>query len=193
MNKSKQLSGWWEESRQGNVESFSHIHRELYTVLYHYLLKIFRDENTSQDILQDVFVKLWERKESIGAISNVRVYFFKSARSLALNYIKFQKKHLISFTDEPEFDMVFSHEEILVNNENSKETSRILSLALNALPKRQREMIFLKYFDGCNYEEIAEVTGIKYQSVINHVHRGIIQLRNELAEGKKFQVCRMAV
>jgi RNA polymerase sigma-70 factor (ECF subfamily) len=54
-------------------------------------------------------------------------------------------------------------------------------------------MIFLKYFDGWNYEQIAEVTGIKYQSVVNHVHRGILQLRTELAEDKYMADCRVAV
>jgi len=53
------------------------------------------------------------------------------------------------------------------------------------LPRRQKEMIFLRYFDNWNYDQIAEVTGLQYQSVVNHVHRGINQLRVKLSEGSK--------
>ncbi|MBW4889751.1 sigma-70 family RNA polymerase sigma factor [Mucilaginibacter sp. HMF5004] len=193
MNKSDQLSQWWRDALQGNVDSFSHIHHELYPVLYHYLLKIFKDEDISQDILQDLFIKLWERRQTIGLILNVKVYFFKTARSLAFNYLKCRKNHSVALTDDMDFDIEFSQEEILMNKENSMELNRLLLTALNTLPKRQKEMIFLRYFDGWNYDEIAEVTGIKYQSVVNNVHRGILQLRTELISDKYFQNCRMAI
>ncbi len=193
MSKSIQLSNWWDESRHGNMSSFGQIHRNLYPLLYHYLLKIIKDEDTCQDILQDLFIKMWERKHHFGAIGNVKVYFFKSARSMAINYIKSHKNH-DSLTDDHQcVDMVFSQEEILVNLENGRQVNRMLFAALNTLPSRQREVIFLKYFDGWNYDQIAEVTGIKYQSVVNHVHRAIIQLRSELVEDKQFQECRIAV
>ncbi len=193
MNKSDQLSQWWKESVQGNVASFSCIHHELYPMLYHYLLKIFKDEDISQDILQDLFIKLWERRATIGLIVNIKVYFFKSARSLAFNYLKCRKNQSVALTDDMDFDIEFSQEEILVNKENSAEINRMLTTALNTLPKRQKEMIFLRYFDGWDYDEIAEVTGIKYQSVVNNVHRGILQLRNELVSDVHFQNCRIAI
>jgi RNA polymerase sigma factor (sigma-70 family) len=193
MNKCNQLSGWWDESRQGNVTSFGYIHQQLYPALFHYLLKIMRDEDVCQDILQDLFIKMWERKEIFGPICNVKVYFFKSARSMALNYVKSCKSHDSLTNDHQHFDIVFSQEEVMVNFENNSEVNRLLSLALNTLPGRQREMIFLKYFDGWNYDQIAEVTGIKYQSVVNHVHRAIIQLRAELITDRHLRNCRMAV
>jgi len=193
MNKSSQLSGWWDESCQGNVASFGYIHQQLYPSLFHYLLKILRDEDVCQDILQDLFIKMWERKENFGPIFNVKVYFFKSARSMALNYIKSCRSHDFLTDDHQHIDIVFSQEEVMVNFENNSEVNRLLSLALNTLPGRQREMIFLKYFDGWNYDQIAAVTGIKYQSVVNHVHRAIIQLRTELIADRHLRNCRMTV
>lgn len=193
MNKSSQLSSWWEDSRSGDVGAFKCIHNELFPGLFHYLLKILKDEDVCYDLLQDLFIKLWEKKEKLGPISNVKVYFFKSARSIAINYIKSDKVRYTHTIQDFEIEMVFSQEEILVNKEINLQMKRQLSVALNGLPKRQREMIFLKYFDGWNYEQIAEVTGIKYQSVVNHVHRGILQLRTELSEDKYMADCRVAV
>ncbi|WP_439696498.1 RNA polymerase sigma factor [Mucilaginibacter sp. AW1-7] len=193
MNKNDQLAIRWEKTRQGDVSEFGAIHHELYPLLYHYLLKITRDEIVSEDLLQELFIKMWERKERLGPIHNVKVYFFKAARSLALNYFKRQKNHLSITDDQREIDLAFSQEEIWVNSENDLEFNRLLALALNALPKRQKEMVFLKYFDGWTYEQIAEVTGINYQSVVNHIHRAMQQLRNNLVYDKRVQSCRVAV
>src|ERR1700712_2574158 len=110
MKKSVQLCSLWDETCQGNVEAFSLIHRELYPLLFHYLLKIFKDEDISQDILQDLFIKLWERRESIGPIQNVKVYFFKTARSLAFNYLKNPRNNHMPIVEGMLTDFVFSEE-----------------------------------------------------------------------------------
>jgi len=193
MNKINQLSIWWDEARSGAVKAFGHIHHELYPLLYQYLLKILKDEDVCQDVLQELFIKMWERRERFGPIGNVRVYFFKAARSMALNYIKNHKSHDPLLDSHQYIDMVFSHEEIMVGIENNNEVNYRLSIALNSLPNRQKEMLFLKYFDDCDYAQIAEVTGIRYQSVVNHVHRAITQLRSELRTDHQIIACRVAV
>ncbi|MES2276115.1 MAG: sigma-70 family RNA polymerase sigma factor [Bacteroidota bacterium] len=193
MNINTQLSTWWDESRDGNVASFGLIHHQLYPALNHYLLKIIKDDDICQDILQDLFIKLWERKAGFGPIQYVKVYFFRSARSMAINYLKSQKNHTPLDDGHLAIDMEFSPEEVMVGLENDQAMNHLLASALNTLPKRQREMIFLKYFDGWNYDQIAEVTGIKYQSVVNHVHRAVIQLRQELTSDRQMQDCRIAV
>jgi len=192
MNKCTQLAIWWEESRSGNVQSFELIHRRLYSGLYRYMLKIIKDDGATEDILQDLFVKLWERRERLGTITNVQVYFYKAARSMAINYIKSNKLKCVG-DEEVCVEIVFSHEEVVVLRENNVAKNKMLSDALNRLPKRQREILFLKYFDEWDYDHIADVTGIKYQSVVNHVHRAILQLRSELAGEVSNAYCRMAV
>jgi len=167
------------------VKSFSRIHDTLYSPLYFYLFKIVKDEDIAQDILQDLFIKFWERKERFGPINNVKYYFFKSARSLAINYLKAYRPESLDPENHKQVDVVFSAEDLIVNIEVGREARQILAMALNTLPKRQKEMIFLRYFDEWNYDQIAEVTGLQYQSVVNHVHRGVSQLRLKLTENKK--------
>ncbi|HEX8024498.1 sigma-70 family RNA polymerase sigma factor [Mucilaginibacter sp.] len=185
MNNGIELTKWWEQTLVGDVKSFSRIHDTLYSPLYFYLFKIVKDEDAAQDILQDLFIKFWERKERFGPINNVKYYFFKSARSLAINYLKAYRPELLDLQNCKQIDVVFSAEDLLVSMEAGRENRQILAMALNALPKRQKEMIFLRYFDDWNYDQIAEVTGLQYQSVVNHVHRGINQLRLKLTENKR--------
>ncbi|MGN6178721.1 MAG: RNA polymerase sigma factor [Mucilaginibacter sp.] len=185
MNNCDELSKWWEETLNGDVQSFSRIHNTLYSALYYYLFKIVKDEDAAQDILQDLFVKLWERRERLGPIKNVKYYFFKSARSLAITFLRANKTEPIDLNGGHQIDIVFSAEDILVDQEASMEMKRMLSQALNMLPNRQKEMIFLRYYDDWSYDQIAQLTGLRYQSVVNHVHRGINQLRLKLTEKNK--------
>ncbi|WP_426581628.1 RNA polymerase sigma factor [Mucilaginibacter sp. R-33] len=185
MNNCNQLTTWWEEALHGNVKSFGRIHDELYSGLYFYLYKIIKDEDAAQDVLQELFIKMWERRITFGPIKNVKYYFFKSARSLAINFLKAARPEFVGLSASHDIDIVFSREDVLVLEETGREVEHMLALALNTLPKRQKEMIFLRYFDNWNYDQIAEVTGLQYQSVVNHVHRGINQLRIKLSEGSK--------
>jgi RNA polymerase sigma-70 factor (ECF subfamily) len=186
MSNGTDLAKWWEQSLSGDVKSFGRIHDTLYSPLYYFLFKIVKDEDAAQDILQDLFIKFWERKERFGLITNVKYYFFKSARSQAINYLKTYRPEMLDLQKHKLVDVAFSAEEIIVNMESGHEAQQLLATALNGLPKRQKEMIFLRYFDDWNYDQIAEVTGLQYQSVVNHVHRGINQLRVTLAERKKY-------
>lgn len=193
MNNSSQLTKWWEETLEGEAKSFSRIHDELYSSLYFYLLKIIKDEDAAQDILQDLFIKMWERKERLGRITNVKYYFYKSARSFAINYLKAARPELLDLQNHQCVNIEFSPEDIIVNREAGIQAEHMLSTALNLLPKRQKEMIFLRYFDDWSYDQIAEVTGLQYQSVVNHVHRGINQMRHIITENKKMLKPEMAV
>jgi len=190
MNNCDELTKWWEETLNGDVQSFSRIHNTLYSALYYYLYKIVKDEDAAQDILQDLFVKLWERRQRLGPIRNVKYYFFKSARSLAITFIRCNKSESLHLNTGNQIDIVFSAEDILVDHEAGLEMKQMLSQALNTLPKRQKEMIFLRYFDNWGYDQIAELTGLRYQSVVNHVHRGINHLRFKLTEKNKNEVPR---
>jgi len=185
MNNSSQLTKWWEETLDGNARSFNCIHDNLYAGLFFYLLKIVKDEDAAQDILQELFIKLWERKERLGRITNVKYYFYKSVRSCAINYLKAARPELLDLQSYQCIDIEFSPEDIIVNRETGIQAQHLLASALNLLPKRQKEMIFLKYFDDWTYDQIAEATGLQYQSVVNHVHRGINQMRHIITENKR--------
>lgn len=155
------------------------MHTSLYPSLYGYVLQIVKDVELANDLLQELFVKLWHKREQIGAIGNVKAYFFTASRSMAINHfrkVRSQNTRLENFTRE---EVDFSAEDIMVSAEEDKQLKYKMRAALNTLPARQREIIHLKYFHGMEYQMIADVTGIRYQSVINHVFRGLQALRTQ--------------
>ncbi|MXV16385.1 RNA polymerase sigma factor [Hufsiella ginkgonis] len=187
MKKALPLAGLWAASRQGDIESFSMIYKRLRAELYGYLLSIVKDDMAAKDLLQDLFIRLWEKKEGIGYIENVEGYFFRSARSLAINYLKkFRNTRFVILEQPAQFAATdHSPEDLLVEKENNLQMTRNFNKAFSSLPKRQREMLQMKFSEGRNYSEIAGLTGIRYQSVVNHFHRAMLHLRTELAGGQQ--------
>jgi RNA polymerase sigma factor (sigma-70 family) len=188
-----QLSLWWDETCQGDMQSFKMIHQHLFAFLLQYINGILKDDSLSKDILQDMFIKMWERKERFGPIQNVKGYFVKSARSMAFNQLKSAKIKSASLKHFIRPDVESSQEDILINEETNIQLQQQIARILNGLPKRQREILFLKYYDGWSYGQISEISGIKYQSVVNHVHRAVTQIRGELNGGQQQLNCRFVV
>lgn len=177
------LTLWWDLTLKDDIHSFKKIHQALFSSLYRYAYNILEEEDQSKDVLQEVFIKLWEQRHRLGPIQNVKVYFFKVTRSIALKHLQKNNKYIfVDVEDHDDAEQVYSHEDWLIRLECQKQQNNQLSAALNELPQRQREMLYLKYYDDLEYQQIAELTGIKYQSVVNHVHRAILQLRDVLAE-----------
>lgn len=174
---SEELSKLWSEVCMGNQHSYALIHQKLYRSLYIYGLRIINDADLINDLLQDMFIKLWLRKESTGPIDNVKGYFFTVMRALCFDYIKSRnaveaKKANIQF-----LDLQISIEDEITQRETTLKQRKVIESALNRLPKRQREIMRLRFYESLDCTEIGEKTGIKYQSVVNHMYRAVQTLR----------------
>src|SRR6201985_3714086 len=75
-------------------------------------------------------------------------------------------------------DIDFSPEEIVVRNEEYENLQTRIAALLNELPRRQKEVIYLRYFEEMDYTQIAEVMGIHYQSVLNLTQKALLKLRS---------------
>jgi RNA polymerase sigma factor (sigma-70 family) len=175
--KSEELSKLWNEVCAGNERAYSLIHQRLYSKLYTYGKRIIKDDELMYDILQETFIRLWLKKESLGSIENVEAYFYVVMRSFCLVSLQNTKaieakKQTITFLDSED-----SIEDVITQREFDLRQRRIIDGALNKLPARQREIMQLRFFESLNYSEIGEVTGIKYQSVVNHMYRAVQTLR----------------
>ena len=106
----------------------------------------------------------------------MRFYLLRAVRNQCLKLLK--KEGGIQSLDivESQIVMAIQPEEIRLKEESAKIRER-LDQALQELSPRQREIIFLKYFNNLDYEEIAALLSINYQSVLNHVHKAIVRLR----------------
>ena len=170
----------WKSIKKGDLKSFSILFKRFYPSLHSYGLKISRDETLTEDALQDFFVYIYEHKENLSDLQSIAPYLFASFRRFIIKRInKTQKFSFVRSIDANIVDISFTPEEFITKQESLTFRNKNLAKLINQLPKRQKEVIYLKF--NCNFKanEIAETMGINYQSVINTLHKAIKNLRNE--------------
>lgn len=171
------LSAWWQLARQGDTQAFERIHGELFHALYYYALKLLEDNELADDAVQDLFIKIWVKRASIGELQKVKAYFFSALRHQVLNQLRNLRLRQLSISRMLQPDIVFSPEEIVVHQEEANSLRARLLALLNGLPPRQREAIYLHYFENLDYQQVASIMGVNYQSVLNLVQKAMQKLR----------------
>ncbi|MEK6480023.1 sigma-70 family RNA polymerase sigma factor [Catalinimonas sp. 4WD22] len=167
----------WKEFLEGSHVAFSQLFKSHYNALFQYARRQYGEETPAHECVQQLFYQLWTRRENISEVSNVKAYLFKALRTSLQKEKKYHQRflHLDSFSQP----ITFSHEEIMVDDETNDIRKMRVAASLNNLPKRQREVLYLKYYENLSYQQIAEVLGMNYQSVVNSVFRAILRLREE--------------
>ncbi|HXB31929.1 MAG TPA: sigma-70 family RNA polymerase sigma factor [Puia sp.] len=173
-----QLPQWWMLTLEGDPDAFHSIHGELFRGLYDYALKLLQDGQLAEDAVQELFVKVWVKRAAIGPLKKVKPYFFTALRRQVLNQLRNRQSRELRLGLMPRPDIEFSPEEIVVRDEEYSTLQARIAAVLNELPKRQKEVIYLHYFEELDYTQIAEVMGIHYQSVLNLTQKALHKLRS---------------
>jgi RNA polymerase sigma-70 factor (ECF subfamily) len=173
-----QLHNWWLQALEGDTRAFHAIHGELFRGLYDYAMKLVQDSQLADDAVQELFVKIWVKRAVIGPLQKVKPYFFTALRRQILNQLRNLHLRELRIGALPRPDIDFSPEEIVVRNEEYLSLQAKIAVVLNELPKRQKEVIYLHYFEEMDYTQIAEVMGIHYQSVLNLTQKALRKLRS---------------
>jgi len=178
----------WLSFKKGNDLAFSILYNKYVQRLYSYGMHSCRDKDLVLDCLQELFTLLWDRREKLSEVTCVNYYLFKSFRRLLMNRLTVGKKFLISLRDRESsgFDFAPSQEDALIEEEWETERNRKVRNSLQALTKRQREAIFLKFFNQLSYHEVAAIMDLHVDSVYNLISKSIDLLRKKLKEDAVF-------
>jgi RNA polymerase sigma factor (sigma-70 family) len=160
----------WNSFKQGSEEAYAQIYENYFFALYNYGIKIIRNKELVKDCIQDLFINLWRTKENLGEVTIIKPYLYKSLRRDLIRKLH-GEEHSISLESEQgnqyNFEMVLSHEVRLIESQIEKEQKEFLIKELNTLTKRQKEVIFLKFYENLSYQEIATVMSISVDAVYN--------------------------
>lgn len=164
----------WTAMLQGDKAGFSRIHEYFYSHLLTYASRFTKDILLAEECVQDLFVKIWMNRANIGTPISVRFYLFKALRNVLYNRLsRVQKEQQIgSLQDFMVFDLSF---DTIVEN-NSEQSIRIRQL-LNKLTPRQQEAVYLFYFEGLSYSEIAEALQMQTGGVYKLIYRALDNMR----------------
>ena len=111
------LEDWWRQSIEGDSHAFQLIHRALFRGLYNYALKLLQDGELAGDAVQELFVKVWVKRATIGPLQKVKPYFFTALRRQILNQLRNFRLRELKISALPGPDIDFSPEEIVVRDE----------------------------------------------------------------------------
>lgn len=175
MSKKYSLS-LWQKIKIGDIKALSELFESQYTQLYNYGCKLIESDLLVEDAIQDIFISIWKGHQNLADVSSVESYLLISLRRRLLRLIEKERK--ISQTlqyDEPE--IVFIPKEFQFSNNDDKERHEILIQALNKLPARRKEAIYLHFYNGMDYEEISEIMDLGIQTVRNYISYALEQVR----------------
>jgi RNA polymerase sigma factor (sigma-70 family) len=171
----------WQGLRQGDAQATADLLRAFYADLYHYGLRIAGDQDLVRDSIQEIFAHLWQKRAALPEVQQVKAYLLKSLRRHLLRALqREQRRQLFAREAEPEADITFSPEDFLIASEAEHDRGARLAKAMNQLTKRQREAIFLRFYQGLGSAEIAELMDINPQSLYNLTHEAIRALKRLL-------------
>jgi RNA polymerase sigma factor (sigma-70 family) len=173
----------WLSFKKGNDLAFSLLYNKYVQRLYNYGMHTCRDKELVLDCLQELFTLLWDRREKLSEeVTCVNYYLFKSFRRLLMNRLTVARKFLISFSDRDRqgFDFAPSKEDKLIEEEWELERNKKIRDSLQTLTKRQREAIFLKFFNQLSYHEVAAIMDLHVDSVYNLISKALDILRKKL-------------
>lgn len=178
MSSSSKDIALWQAFKSGDRDAFAKIYNLFIEDLLSYGYRVTNDRQLIRDSIQDLFLHLWHTRENLNDTDSIRFYLYVSLRNRILRNI--DKHNHTSIDTQDLFENiigVLSVEDELITSEQYSEQIIQLKRAIQQLPKRQQEIIQLRYYHDFSFEEIAEMMQINNQSVRNLLHRAITELR----------------
>ncbi|NML64963.1 sigma-70 family RNA polymerase sigma factor [Hymenobacter sp. RP-2-7] len=171
----------WNDFLAGSKQAFERIFLAHYDELYRYGMRLLGDEEAVKDCIQNLFQRLWQRRQGLGPVAETRPYLFTALRHHITDERRAQKRRSALQTGYlDEAPVQHSPEDFLIAQQLTSEQQAQLLAALGQLSNRHREALHLKFFDGFGYDRIAEIMDLNPQSVRNLVHQAIKRLRQVL-------------
>ncbi|WP_028524605.1 RNA polymerase sigma factor [Runella limosa] len=167
----------WDRLKSGDTNAFGQISTHYYRILFDYGRKFTKDRELIKDVIQDALLVLWQKRAHINPDENAKLYLLKIIRNSLFKEL--QKQHLrVADGQFDELEFMEPEESFIISAESSQQMNAKLQLHLKNLPKRQQEVLFLKFYQDLSNDQIAEVMNIHRQSVANLLHNGLRLLKN---------------
>lgn len=172
-----------ERLRNKDKGAFEHIFNEYYGLLKSYAMRFMEEQADADEVVQEVYVKFWEKCERLAPDSSIKSYLYRSVHNTCLNYIKHEKvkdsykQYVIGFMEEA-YD---AHAE----EKNTDGIQLRIYEAIDNLPPRCSEIFKLSRLEGLKYQEIADHLNISIKTVEVQMGKALKVLRDKLSDLNK--------
>ena len=174
---------WISQLKNGNKQAFEVIYQFYSNSIYSKIIKMTKDEAVADDLLQDIFVKIWERRAFINEEFSFRGWIYKIAENCVYDYYrmlsqdaKMREKLLSTFAE------MYNHTEDYILN---KERGKMLDDALLQLPPQRQAIFKLCKLDGKSYAEAAEILNISPSTVSGQLVKATKTIKDHIFYNSK--------
>ena len=164
--------------KKGKVSALEKIFKLYNKRLYYFINSYTRDKNVSEELVGDVFIKLWNNREKINTSLSINNYLYTIAKNLAIDYISRKKLKIFYIDNINEIEIAHSNEG--EQNIVYSETEKIINEALNRLADRKKEIFLLHRIDKLTYKQISSQVGISISAVEKNISSALKSIQKFL-------------
>jgi RNA polymerase sigma-70 factor (ECF subfamily) len=158
---------------KGDKSALQILFNNYYTDLVRFGIKYVKNHEISEELVQEVFINIWERHQSLVITSSLKSYLFTSVKYRAFNYLRLQMPKEKLMENIELLDTFANTEDYQVSPELKKEVSK----AIDSLPTKCRAILIMSKMDGMSHREIAKELGVSEKTVENQITIAFKKLR----------------
>ena len=169
-------------SEADDMAAYEELYYSFYRSLYLFAISIIRSKQQAEEIVSDVFIKIWQARRSLSEGSNISVYLYTSVRNRAIDYLNAQRRHtIIHFSEEDWGDTLIE----LKNPSDyciSTDLMKKINAAVNQLPPRCKVIFRLVREEGLTYKQVAAIMRLSPLTVRNQLAIAVRKIGEMLPE-----------
>lgn len=167
----------WLEVKSGDKTALSLLYKKYVDMLYKYGMKMCADSELVEDVIHDVFVVFWESRNKIHIKDSLKYYLISAFRRKLVSLIKDKKQIYLDNKHVDFIAAVDSLETSMIRTQEEQEKLIRLRKCVSELSKKQKEAIYLKYYENMDYDEISHIMGVGLKHTYNLVSKAVTQLK----------------
>jgi RNA polymerase sigma-70 factor (ECF subfamily) len=182
----EELNKIWSEVKKGNEKAFYSLYTLLFPNLVKYVRQIVKDGFLAEDIVQEMFIKIWRDRNSLNIIGQVQAYIYKIAHHSSINKLQHfatSKNKVNRMVSDEEWLFIrdtYQMDELIIENIECDDMDRLIRKTIDTLPAKCREVFILSRYEYQNNEEIAQKLGISVHTVRVHIYHALEVIRHSL-------------
>lgn len=174
---------YWSRLKLGDPGALGYLYDKYADKLFLAASRLTNNRELAKDALQEVFIELWNYRETLADVNHSQSYLVKVLRSILLKKLKKENTLSPFIAEESLVSSEQSMEDIIISSDADREKKSKLHRALSNLTSRQKLILELRFYEGLSYEQIADRLSMNYQSVNNLAFRTILNLRRHMYVG----------
>lgn len=174
--------GLWHNFKNGDRQAFAFLYHRYFNILLQNALRICHNKEMVEDCIHDLFMAIWKNRQHLNIPRSVKAYLLRSMQRKVIRQIKKTRSYFVGYIEEySEAGVVHSIEKKIIAEQLYQQQKRYITRAIEALSRRQKEAVYLKFYANLSYPEIAGKMAISTDAIYNLISKAIDNMQESLS------------